>query len=173
LRTVSRFKNKYGQAWYLDIFVGVLIFVIGFSVLLKVYVNTADTEKVLSTDLAVESRFLSEMLLSEGTPDNWNSTNVITIGLMEDNRLSEKKIAALKEINYNDTRSLFRLRYDYLIFLENRTGIVQMNGSYSIGKPEINRDNIIDSENPVQLAKTTRFVVYKSQIVKLVVYTWE
>lgn len=163
-------KNRKSQAWGIDLITGIIIFSIGILVFLIYSVNHAGEAKENLEPLAYEGEVLFSNILSEGYPEDWNSDNVVKIGILGHNKINETKLErfyALAQDNYNKTKSLFDTRYDYYFSFSN----MDINSTIieGIGKPGTN----ITSINAANLIKITRFTVYKNKPVTAYVYVWE
>ncbi|MGC9309336.1 MAG: hypothetical protein ACP5D2_01420 [Candidatus Nanoarchaeia archaeon] len=164
---------KKAQAWGTDLVIGFLIFS---STLLFFYFYaynySSQTEDILGT-LKYEARLASESLLSEGYPVDWDASNVIQIGLTNNNRINQTKLERfyqLVETDYNKTIRLLNIHNDYYITTNNNFSVsgMQIEG---IGKPGINKNNIQqESEN---LIKHTRVTIYNKKPITLYIYVFE
>jgi len=112
--------------------------------------------------------------MSSGYQTNWNSDNVERIGITDDNRVSESKLAEFSKIPYKESKKLFGTVYDFYVFFTDRNNnIIPINSSSEgIGKPGVNSTNIQTVENPKKLVKITRLIVKESDIKKMVIYLW-
>mgnify|MGYP006285961181 CR=1 FL=1 len=159
-------KRK-GQTWVLDIFLGVGIFLFAFSLLVKSY-GEASSESDILEDMSINAKMISEMLLSEGIPVDWNSTDVRQPGLISEGRISHYKLQELKAMDYDEVRSIFRTRYDYLIDIQDSSGA----SLQTIGPAGVTIGNLPGLE-PDNVLKMNRLSVYNSSPVRLVVVVWE
>jgi hypothetical protein len=157
--------KKSGQGWGFDLIVAMLIFLFGIMAFFVYSLNydtgTEDNFKLMAYDGEV----ISDSLLSEGFPTNWNTTNVIVIGLTSDNKINETKLQnlyILNETNYDKTRALFDTGFNYYF---NFSEPIMFGSNYvvGIGKIPINQKDLI---------KTTRFTIYKNKPVSLYLYIW-
>jgi hypothetical protein len=161
------------QIWGLDIMVASGLFVIAILIFFMYTVNNSEESYETFELLKYDGNSISNSLLSEGYPENWNSSNVITIGIATNNRINQTKLENLYSMiyiegNYSKTKTLFNTIYDYYFFLdENMT--VYTNSIEGIGKPGVSKENI-ESKN---LIKTTRFIIYENKTTPLYLYTWE
>lgn len=149
---------KKGQAWGIDLTVGVVIFLIG---ILSIYLYTTNFSGGAEefNDLAQEGASVADSLMSEGSPTDWSAGNVVRIGLLSGGRIDSAKLDAfqnLAENNYELTRKLFRIKGDYFVYFDGDEGSGS-GGDYSSAS---------------NLIKTTRVVVYENKITTLNVYVW-
>lgn len=108
--------NKRGQAWIIDLFAGILIFLIGFVLLLKSTVNVDETHEETVKNLKLEGNLISDMLLSSGSPTDWNASDVIQIGLADSGRINTTKLGNYSLLDYNTTKTMFRTQFEYVFF---------------------------------------------------------
>ena len=160
------------QTWYMDLFLGMVIFIIAFSVLLKSSLNTSAEKQDLSDTIKIEGSLLSKMLLSEGYPKNWTNETVVQVGLLTNKRINETKLANFTNIEYGRSRTLNRLRFDYHFHFTNGTDIIPIIGQENFGHPGVNATNVT-ALDPEYLLRINRLVIHNSSIVKMVLYLWK
>ncbi|MGM5485252.1 MAG: hypothetical protein ACQEP1_05270 [Nanobdellota archaeon] len=147
---------KRAQSWYIDYTLSLALFII--AVLLFLYYmpegNTDNTP--------ADSGILSDTLMTEGIPEDWNTTNLTTPGLITDNKLDRNKLDMLRDLGYNESRAYLPISSDYLIYFEN--------GLEGLGK--INRSELssLEADNIVHVR---RMVPYQGRIIKMHVVVWE
>jgi hypothetical protein len=171
-------KNKASQIWILDLIVGVTIFIL-IMVVYFIFVNNISSSKDSKiADIQNEILIISETLMSAGSPENWTSAQLNDAGITNGNYLlNESKLSNLSNINYQSQKQLLKTKYDYLVFFENRTSdLMTINGIQYIGKWQVNnvldRDNIKELEKPKTVVSLRRLLVYKSDIISMVIYSW-
>lgn len=163
---------KKAQAWGTDLGVGLTIFLIAI-IVFSVYSLNLSSENSENTlqQLNYESEYISDIILSPGSPQNWNEDNVLAIGITSENKINQTKLNqfyTLAKNNYQKTKAIFNTNYDYYFFLD--TEINTPEGlKDGIGKPGINRNNI----NASNLVKITRLTVYKNQPITAYLYIFE
>ncbi len=163
-------KNKKAQAWYLDLSIGALLFIITLSLFLRVESNIMG-DSSLYDELSLESRLVSDKLVSEGYPQSWDKDSVYEIGLLSKGRINQTKLDYFNEISQSDYPSSKRklgTKFDYYVYLEDKDD----NFYADAGKPGINSTNVLDIEEPKHLIKVVRLVVYDSEAMRLVLYIW-
>jgi hypothetical protein len=121
--------------------------------------------------LIYDGNIITDNILSEGTPKDWNSSNVITIGILSDNKINETKIERfynLSNMSYAFTKNLFNTRFDYFFFLTENLSLPseEIRG---IGKPGTDPASI----SAKNLVKITRFTIYKNKPQTFYLYIWE
>lgn len=164
-------KPKRGQAWGVDLMVAMIIFSIGILFFLLYSFNNAAVSAGNYEAIYNEGKLISENLLSEGYPENWNSSNVLLIGLTKDNKIDQNKLEEFYNLSQNDyyrTKKIFGTRYDYYFLIEGNLTVnsTEMSG---FGKPGVNIAEI----NPKNLIKINRVSVYKNKPVEISIYLWE
>ncbi len=108
----------------IDLVMGFFIFVLIFtSVLSAVNKNTKDFTRNMELNEINHSSFfvLKELTETKGYPENWedlSESHIERIGLMERNQISEDKLTAFSNLDYNKSRELLGLEgYDYYFVL--------------------------------------------------------
>ena len=153
------------QAWGFDLIVASAIFLVGAVFIYYFSINDSKFDSQDYSALKKESSLIAESLLTSGFPENWNSQNVIIIGLTDDDQFNETKLQRfydLAQSNYDTTKPLFNIRYDYLVNFSRAIDVNSIEIS-SIGLQPNNQKN---------LAKTERAIVYKGEIITMEVYSW-
>lgn len=143
-------------------------------------------------DIRGDSEHVSNLLLTEGYPTDWESETVKKIGLLDGDIISLRKLENFSRILYPQTKLLLGVKYDYMFFLER-------NDSSKIMVPNVHRDflgwngDVLSypgnggrpfeyffdkiSERAEHIARNEKFVKIDEGIQgisygKLVVYTW-
>lgn len=173
---MKKLISKKAQGWGLDVIMAVSIFTIGLVAFYIYSLNSPGEAKEKLETLSYDGKILANTVLSEGSPINWDETNVVKIGILTDNKINETKLQNFYELakdNYQETKSKFDISYDYYFYLNDEMDI---NGDGSliidgIGKPEINRDDTFT--NAKNLVKITRYTVYKNKPMAAYFYIWE
>ncbi len=164
--------NKKSQAWGIDLMVAVGIFSVAIVVFFVYSINQTSEARETLEDLLYNGKIISNSILSEGYPENWEEFNVIKIGVLdEDGKIDEEKLERFYnfvQTDYPQTKNLFNTRYDYYFFLsENMT--INLEEVEGVGKPEFDMENI-EVDN---IIKITRFTIYKDKPVSAYLYIWE
>ena len=123
-----------------------------------------------------ENVYLSTTLLQPGYPSDWTPGNVLIPGIASNNRMDETKLANFDTFTYDETKSFFHIASEYLFYFKNDTGIVPLVGECNFGfavptnmttcEPDIT------SLGYANLVKTSRIVIYKSDVIEMVLYSW-
>jgi len=152
------------QVFSLDLIIGVIIFGSAILIYYKTTTNFSDQDEALLDDLLIDAKTISSSLMSD----------VVRIGISNDNRINETKLEQFSMISYKESRKLFGTIYDYYVFFRGRNNnIIPFNESLEgIGKSGVNSTNIQTVENPKKLVKVTRLLIKDSDIAKMVIYLW-
>ena len=157
---------KKAQVWYIDFMIGILIFVIVIFIYYEYANNFNQNPGDITSDFVMEAKAISSSLITQGSPVNWNQSNVIIIGLTDGNqRLIQEKLDMFADMGYGSTKTKFRTPYDYYFYLEDVDGsIIQINGEDGIG---------LNATDPKNLISITRIVIYNSKLISMVVQVWQ
>jgi hypothetical protein len=159
-------KGKKAQAWGLDLMIAVTIFIIGVVLFYFYALNYSSESKTIIDSLQYEGESISSSLLSDGYPEDWNSTNVVVIGLTTNDKINNTKLDrfySLVQEDYNKTRTLFSTKYNYYINFSEPIIISGQQKSY-IGLLPENEKNVI---------KVSRITIFKDKPATLDVVIWE
>ena len=171
---MDNMKRK-AQVWSLDVIIGVSIFLAAL-VLFYVYaINFSDSNRETLIELKNDGVYVSSNILSQGSPQNWNLTNVDVPGISMKNRINQSQLDLFYQLtlqDYNQTKRLLNTRFDMYFFFTNP---LIANGTLidGIGKPGLNRTTIFTQENPKRILKVNRYVIYKNDATIMTVYLWE
>lgn len=132
--------NKKAQAWGFDLMVAVAIFSIGITVFFIYSLNQPAQAKEILEKLSYDGKIITNSILSNGYPENWDSGNVVKIGILSDNKINETKLNRAYDLakdNYEETKNLFNTNYDYFFFLKDESEVISFNpGACGIGNEE-------------------------------------
>ena len=173
LQTTSPKQNRKAQIWSLDLMTGLALFLVGIMIFFIYSLNQPSQAKETFAFLNYDGKVIADNLLSQGYPNNWNPSNVITIGIISDSKINQSKLENLYQMiyvqnNYTKTKNIFNTEYDYYFFLsENIT--VSSGKIEGIGKPGATPNNI----NAKDLIKITRFTIYENKTTPLYLYLWQ
>ncbi len=165
--------EKRAQIWGLDILAGMALFLIGIVVFFVYSLNQPGEAQDNFELLFYDGKIIADNLMSQGYPSDWNSSNVISLGISSDDKINETKLERLYEMiytenNYTITKNILNTQYEYYFFLEQNMTINSIDVE-GIGKPGATRNNI-DARN---LIKITRFTIYQNKTTPLYIYIWE
>lgn len=158
-----KFINR-GQAWGFDLTIGGTIFV-GAMVVFYFYTLNFSSGEGITANLDYEARILSDSLLSEGYPENWDENNVIEIGILSDGRVDEAKLRNfydLAESNYQQSKNLFNIEHNYYVYFDEP---IDFNGTEidGIGLRETNENNLV---------KISRIVIRDGAVKEMNIHVW-
>ncbi len=123
-----RFKKlKKAQAWGFDLMIATIIFTAAILIFYLYTLNIPTETQEIIDSLTLDGNIITSIVLSDGFPSNWNSTNVLAPGILTNNQINQTKLEkfhALTLTDYQKTKSIFNTKYDYLLTLEDNNGIV-------------------------------------------------
>ncbi len=158
--------KKRGQAWGFDLTIASIIFIGGIIVFYVYALNTPSQGNDKIDSLTYEGNSISDALLSEGFPQNWEANNVVKLGLTTNNKINQTKLEnlyALSQSDYQKTKLLFNTKYNY--FINASSPLTIKNSPISgIGIQENNSNNLI---------KISRFTIYDEKPITLTIEVWE
>ena len=163
--------EKTGQIFGLDLMIAMIIFLIGIMAFFLYSINSPSETKESLSSLFYDGDLITDSLLSEGYPQDWNSDDVIKIGISDNKEINQTKLERfydLAQTNYAKTKSLFNTKYNYYFFLS-QTMTINSEQVEGIGKPGVNKENIQASN----LIKVTRVTSYNKKPVSAYLYIWE
>ena len=168
-------NKKKGMVWSMDIIFSVFVFVAAIFLFFEFNSNMMRQDDRIMEDLIYEARYISDNLMSEGSPKNWNITDINAVGIVEDGyRVNMTKVDMLSKISYYNLKRILGTTNDYYIFFRGSDNtIIPINSTLDgIGKEGINSTNIYDSNEAVHVVNVERVVFYNSTIAKMMVYVW-
>ena len=159
-------RGRKGQAWGIDLGVAFIIFFAGVVVFYFYALNQPNETEDLREILSYEGNSIASSILSEGYPKDWNSNNVVTIGILSENKINETKLGRFYNLSlyeYAKTQNIFNTRFKYYYSLDKNMSIEgkELEG---IGAKPANTKNLI---------KITRFSIYQNKPTTAYVYIWE
>lgn len=159
-------KNKHAQAWGIDLMIASVIFTVAIVFFYFYTLNQPGEAQETIDALYYDGKIIADSILSEGYPKDWNLTNVVTTGILTNNKINETKLERfynLSNSTYAKTKTLFNTKYNYYFFL-NENMIIDGTTIQGIGKEPLNDKNLI---------KITRFTVYKDKPMTAYLYVWD
>ena len=114
----------------------------------------------------MDAKTISSALITQGSPSDWNQTNVEIIGLTDGSqRLVQEKLDMFVNMTYSQARTKLRTPYDFYFYLEELDGTrILVDGKEGFGTESNGADNIVTM---------TRVVVYNSNLINMVVHVWQ
>jgi hypothetical protein len=169
----SLLRQKKGQVWTIDFVIGLMLFLFIIAVSTKVLLDMYQSPhaQIVYRDAV----YISDKLLLAGYPEDWNSTNVIMLGVGGNNRINETKILAFDTLDYYSTKTLLHVTSDFIFFIRNSTQI--QNISQCVHGYDLNTDAecnpILTDVNYDDLVKIDRLIIYDSKVMILTLYVWD
>lgn len=116
----------------------------------------------------------SDTLMSEGYPDQWNTTTVVRLGLLTGNELNKTKLEQAQALPYDDLRAALNGVTNIYWYYANKTNIINLTAC-GYGDPSILTnaacEPTINEEG--NIVRMDRFVTYNNTILRMVVLTWD
>ena len=100
-------KSKRSQAWGMDLVIALAIFSVGLVAFYIYSLNAPSEAKEVIDSLFYDGKIIANSILSEGYPINWNLSNVVTLGILSENKINETKLRRfynLTQTNYPKTK---------------------------------------------------------------------
>jgi hypothetical protein len=177
--------NRKSQVWLSDYTLSLLVFIIAVLLSLKIIVNSFAPDTGFE-ELKDDASKISEMLLSEGYPPDWDNESVIRPGICSGERLNSTKVFNAMNLSYPVLKTCFQTPYEFLvIFVDSGNDMIEFNDLCVIGNPDITiNKTLTDCHNPDftsitydNLVKITRLAIHDtgsiSMPVRMVVYVWQ
>ena len=156
---------KKGQGWGFDLVIASIIFTFAIIFFYIFALNYSSGSEELLRDLAYEGQLVADNFLSEGSPSDWNETNVFKIGILSNNKINDTKLERFYNISnksYSQTKILFAINHDYYI---NFSDSINISGEI---KPYIGSY----SPDVKNLIRISRLSVYKNRPVSISINVW-
>lgn len=162
--------NKRALTWGIDLILGVSIFIVGIVAFYSFTYNLGSNVDNVFKELSIESEIIIDSLLSEGFPENWNTTNVIVIGLLSNGKINMTKLEGFYNLtvdDYNRTKRIFNTRYDFYFALDED---MTFNGNNveGFGLEGVDIENI----NAEDIIIKRRLVIYDNRPAQAFFYLW-
>jgi hypothetical protein len=165
-------KRKSGQAWGFDLIIGVSIFTMGLALFYVYSLNyPSETEELLNS-MNYQGGAIADSLLTEGSPYNWDVTNVARIGLTTNDKINQTKLENFYILadptlpSYGKTKALFSTNYDFYV---NFSVPIMIGG---VSKTGIGKSPD-PPNNPTNMMKISRYTIYNNNPVVLNVIIWQ
>lgn len=161
-------SNRKAQVWYTDFMIGVLIFSIVVISYFYYIEHTSYSDDTLMDLLISESKSISSYLMTEGYPQDWTAANVSVVGLTGgDYRIDEGKLQDFNSWSYEERRGFLHTTKDYYFYLE------YINGTRFNDLCEDPGAGCVAWNSSYYLVQNTRFLIYDSEIVRMVLYMYQ
>ncbi len=158
--------KKRAQAWGIDLFMALIIFIFGLVFFYIYTINFPSAGEEKFSKMIGEGQLITDSLLSEGYPIDWNENNVARVGLLSESKINDTKLERfylLSLTDYQKTKRLFNILFDYYVDFDEPINIAG-NEVTHIG---------IKSQNPENLVKISRIVIYDNKLKTMNVYIWD
>jgi len=149
--------------WGFDLVVAITIFLIGVIAAYIYAINFLNESQETLDDLFYGGNLVSGLILSEGTPVNWDTENVEIPGILTNKQINQSKLENFYILaeNYPNLKNLLNTKYQFYF---NFTNIkIQGESIPGMGKP---------IENPQNLIQIERFTIYEDKPVKFTLFMW-
>ena len=131
--------DKKAQALYIDFIIGLIIFGVALLIYYTYNVNYQPKDQNDLDVLISNARSVTSTLVLSGYPNDWNSSNVLRIGITDEQKLNYTKAKRMKQLNYSFSKKSFATYYDYYIFFrDNDDNVINVNGVCGIGHASVN-----------------------------------
>ena len=172
--------------WIGDVALSIILFtaacIIAFGIVMNSFSQGSEFSEVRS-----DASKISEFLMSDGIPSDWNQSSIIRPGILTSNRINHTKVQAamaLSNSSYSLMQASLQTGHDFAVTVEDRNGqMISFDGYCVIGKQGsiTNGTNssgycntpVFNSISSSNLAKITRIAIYNSTLVRVKVYVWE
>ena len=166
-------KKTRGQIWGLDLIVAGVIFITGILIAYTYALNFSSPDEEINK-LLFEGNSISDTILSEGWPVEWSNSNVVSPGILTQNKINQSKLELLYNLSQQDyarLKLLLNTNKDFYFYLSEQMNI---GGNYleGIGKPGLNSSTIAPIENPKNIIRINRFTIYQEKPVSFYLYVW-
>ena len=159
-------SSKRAQAWGFDLMMASMIFLAGIILFYLYALNAPNESDEIINSMSYEGNVVSNAILSEGFPKNWDGTNVVNPGILTNNKINQTKLERFYNFvagDYSRSKAVFNTRYNYYVYLsENFT--INGNQVEGIGSKPLNPKNLIRVE---------RFTIYDNKPITFNVEIWE
>jgi len=172
IKMIKPSKGKKGLVWTTDFIIGMMLFILIVFVALRIVFSMYPSEDHII--VYRDAVHLSDRLLSEGYPPDWNTTNVILPGIAENNRINATKLSRFKNLDYYHAKTLMHMTSDYIFFIRNSTDIINISQcvyGYNLTTDE-NCTPMLGTITYNNLARIDRLIIYNSTVISLTIYAW-
>ncbi|NTV23086.1 MAG: hypothetical protein HGA85_01770 [Nanoarchaeota archaeon] len=169
-------RSTKAQIWYIDLLIGLVIFTVAMVLFFKFATSrylVKDNEEIFP-----EVVRLSQILVSEGIPQNWTEENVITPGLFTDGEVSIQKLEMFSNMSsdYYRLKRLLATESDFIVVFEEQNGNNLSFGNFTLGKPNVTIEEL-ESIQKKDIFTVVRYGVYRhdqiAEIVAMKVVVWQ
>lgn len=158
-----------GQTVTLDFTISIIIFIFVLFTMIPVfgYVNSQIEASENIRYMQSYSLRLSDSLMGEGSPRDWNESSVKSLGLSSDNALNSTKILAMLEMNYTKVRDIISINnYRFYFSVSDADGSVVNLGGRNLSYGE-------EIASPENVVKIQRITILNHSIVLMNIFVWD
>ena len=160
-----KYTSHKGQILSFDFLIACSVFILAISILYVFWIHEAQkiNEIEMMNDMINKAHLVSQIWFREGTPEYWNASNVVDLGLENDHRFNQTKMDLMNtSIGYEKTKKLLGIEdYDIFFRVYNTTN----NTLFTFGLyPDKEAENVV---------KTKRIGIFNSNIVMVEVILWK
>ncbi|MBU1975683.1 MAG: hypothetical protein KKG59_04735 [Nanoarchaeota archaeon] len=131
-RFAESINTRKGQIWSIDYVIGMLLFLLAIIIGLKMFLNTYGNQEF--EILQGNAERMSDLLMSEGYPNDWDNETLFQIGLTTGSNINITKLRYLYNMDPNRARSHLKTRNNYYLFFQSQgQGFLYFNGSCGYG----------------------------------------
>ena len=123
---------KKGQVVVIGFILTVVLFILVISLFYSQF-NSIFADESDYPDIKGDSEHVSNLLLTEGYPPDWETDTVMKLGILDGDVISLRKLENFSKIPYYRSKLLLGVKYDYMFLLERTDSSVIM-------IPNVNRD---------------------------------
>ncbi|MBN1793145.1 hypothetical protein JW826_05670 [Candidatus Woesearchaeota archaeon] len=178
--------SRKGQVWIMDVTVSLILFSAAAIIAFNILLNTFSSNTSFG-ELKKDAIKISEYLLAEGTPADWDETTIIRPGLATLGRINESKVTLgmnMTNASYEAMKPRLQTLHDFLVVFEGSDGdLIEFGDFCTFGSPDVDVNytltpsldcHYLNFTSTVydDLVVINRFAVYDSSIVRMVVYVW-
>jgi len=118
---------------------------------------------------------VSESLMSEGYPFDWDNDSVIKLGLLTNDSLDFAKLLELDDLSYERMKATLTFPYELYWYFQNNSGVVNITAC-GYGSPEVSVDALtcepsVSAER--NLVRVQRILVYNNSLLTMEVLVWD
>jgi len=153
---------KKSQIWYMDLIISIVIVIL----FVSIFLYTLSNRTTKSNDSLIDhASYISEILMSQGSPINWDENNVRRPGIIKENwRVDVELLEKLYSLDISKMRQVFNSEKNFVIEVFNGTNVM----SFSL-KNYTGRRN----PNPNQISSISRYALYENDVIEVRVSVWE
>lgn len=164
--------TKKGQVTTIDFIISFIIIVITVLLAIRVVLLTQDTSNF--DHVQEQAISASNILMSEGVPNNWDQTTLVKPGILSNKVLNLTKLNQLQNATYDDIKSKLTPNYNHYIYFTNRTDIFNFSAC-GYGSNQVQTDTSCTPTFPdaSNRAKVTRLIAHNDSVISMVVIAWD